>query len=202
METLTRPELDENLSAESFQAYYWLKEELVCFCREIGINRRGGKREIADRIYNYLETGEIDAKPSRRQAKASSHFDWNNETLSVNTLISDNYRNTENVRAFFRREIGVQFKFNTPFMNWMKMNHGKTLGDAIVEWKRIADLKKDKNYQTDIAPQFEYNRYTRDFHANNPALTAKDAIHCWKIKRSRPGRNVYEEADLMFLESM
>lgn len=202
METLIRPQLDKNLSAESFHEYYWLKEELVSFCRKIGINCSGGKRDIAGRISSYLETGEIDTKPSRRKAKPASRFDWNHESLSVNTTISDNYKNTENVRAFFQQEIGKQFKFNTQFMNWMKMNHGKTLGDAIIEWQRIAVLKKDKNHQTDIAPQFEYNRYTRDFHAKNPALTAKDAVHCWKIKRNRPGNNQYEDKDLMFLDEM
>lgn len=199
METTTRPQLDENLSAESFQAYYWLKEELVNFCREVGINSSGGKRDIADRILNYLETGKIITKPKPRKAKTVSRFDWKQEKLTIDTIVTDNYKNTENVRAFFQQEIGKQFKFNAPFMNWMKVNQGKKLGNAIVEWRRIADLKRNKTHQAEIAPQFEYNRYTRDFHAHNPDLSTKDARHCWKTKRSMPGSNQYEDSDLLFL---
>ena len=48
-------------------------------------------------------------------------------------------------------------------MKWIKENVGKTLGDAIIEWNRINELKKDKNYVSEIDPQFEYNRYMRAF---------------------------------------
>ena len=48
-------------------------------------------------------------------------------------------------------------------MKWMKENIGKTLDDAITEWKRIEELKKDHNYVSEINPQFEYNRYMRAF---------------------------------------
>lgn len=202
MESMNRPQLDKNLSAKSFQEYYWLKEELVSFCRELGISSSGGKRDIADRLLEYFKTGEIGTKPKQRKQKITSRFDWNREPLTIDTILTDNYKNTENVRAFFQQKIGKPFKFNVLFMNWMKTNQGKTLGDAIVEWHRIVELKKNKMHQTEIAPQFEYNKYTRDFHANNPHLSAKDARHCWKIKRSRPGSNQYEDSDLMFLEQV
>lgn len=202
MQTVDRPQLNRDLSSKSFHDYYWLKEELISFCREIGINSSGGKHDISDRISNYLETGEIVAKPKKRKTKATSRFDWNQETLTADTLITDNYKNTENARVFFRQAIGKQFKFNTQFMNWMKVNQGKTLGEAIAEWQRIAELKKSGTYKTEIGSQFEYNRYTRAFHTHNPGLSAKDARHCWKLKRSRPGSNQYEDTDLMFLEAI
>ncbi len=117
MEAMARPQLDKNLSAKSFEEFYWLKEELVIFCRKIGISSSGGKRDISDRISKFLQTGEIVTKSKRGKAKATSCFDWKNETLSVKTTITDNYKNTENVRAFFQQVIGKQFKFNTQFMN-------------------------------------------------------------------------------------
>lgn len=201
MQTTSRPQLTRNLSAESFRDFYWLKEELVSFCREISINSSGSKQAIADRISKFLETGEMVNKLKREKPERSSCFDWNQETLTIDTIITDNYRNTENVRAFFRQAIGKQFKFNTQFMNWMKANQGKTLGEAITEWQRIAELKKRNAHRTEIAPQFEYNRYTRDFHAQNPGLSAEAARHCWKTKRSRPGNNQYEDTDLIFLKT-
>jgi hypothetical protein len=200
MQTADRPQLNRDLSAESFRDYYWLKEELVSFCQETGINSSGRKGDISDRISNYLETGKIIVKPQKRKTKAASRFDWNQETLTADTIITDNYKNTENVRVFFRQEIGKHFKFNTLFMHWMKANQGKTLGEAITEWQRIAELKKSETYKTEIAPQFEYNLYTRAFHTHNPGLSAKDARHCWKMKKSEPGHNQYEDTDLRFLE--
>jgi hypothetical protein len=102
----------------------------------------------------------------------------------LDTPITDNYKNTENVRAFMTKEIGSHFRFNTEFMKWTKQHTGKTMRDAIAEWQRIYILKKDKNYKTDIAPQFEYNTHIRNFLADNPGKTLKDAINSWNLKRN------------------
>jgi hypothetical protein len=81
-------------------------------------------------------------------------------------------------------------------MKWMKLNIGNTMKDAIAEWKRINTLKKNKNYQTTISSQFEYNTYIRDFLADNKEKTMKDAIRYWKLKRYQRGDNVYTKNDL------
>ena len=71
--------------------------------------------------------------------------------------------------------------------------------------KEIEDLKttyKDnlinirKNYQSEIAPQFEYNRYMRAFLSDNPNLSSKDAMKFWKLKRAKRGTYAYEKTDL------
>lgn len=85
-------------------------------------------------------------------------------------------------------------------MNWMKSNAGKTLGDSIEKRKQIAKKKRDKNYKTEIAPQFEYNTYIRDFAKHNLHLSTKDAIESWKIKRDKPGDKKYNENDLGFIQ--
>ena len=38
-----RPILDNNLDSKTFQGYYWLKEELVNFCKHNGIQATGSK---------------------------------------------------------------------------------------------------------------------------------------------------------------
>jgi len=196
---MNRPKLDKNISIKDFKDYYWLKEELVGLCRVIGINSSGGKIDINKRIINFLENGEIITKSNIKRVNNISTFDWNNEKLSIYTLITDNYKNTENVRTFFQHKIGGHFRFNVEFMNWMKSNQGKTLGNAVEKWINIAELKKDKNYKTKIAPQFEYNTYMRDFLNDNPHLTSKEAINSWKIKRDKPGVKKYEKEDLIYL---
>ncbi len=189
-----RPRLDKNISLEDFNDFYWLKEELIHFCRTIGISSSGGKIEISNRIRTYLSTGEIIRKVSRQQT--TSKFDWANEVLTKATLITDNYKNGKNVRIFFIQEIGSHFKFNVLFIKWIKENVGKTLGDAIIEYKRIEKLKKDPNYVSEISPQCEYNRYMRAFLKDNPNLSSKDAMKFWKLKRVRRGSNEYDKKDL------
>lgn len=196
---MQRPTLNKYISLTDFNDFYWLKEELVAFCRNEGISTVGGKLELVERIQTYLSTGTI-VKPETIIKKSHSTFDWKTEPLTPSTIITDSYRNSENVRAFFLAEIGSHFSFNVKFMNWMKQATGKTLQDAVDEWKKINDLKKDKNYLIEIAPQFEYNRYIRAFLADNPALTTKDAMKYWKLKKAQRGSNAYERADLKLVE--
>lgn len=197
---MSKPNLDKTISINNFKNNYWLKDELINFCRRTGINRTGGKIEIADRILKYLVTGEIITKPEKEPQRTKSNFDWNTESLDLNTKISDNYKNTENVREFFKKSVGSNFKFNVEFMDWMKSSVRKTLGDAVEKWKGIAAKKKDKNYKTDIAPQFEYNAYIRDFLNDNPQSSTMDAIKSWKIKRDKPEKKKYNKSDVAFLK--
>ena len=191
---MTRPKLDENISIENFQNYYWLKKELVDFCRNLGINTSGGKIDISYRIEQYLKTGEKIVHSGRE--KSISKFNWNSTKLDLNTLITDNLSCTENVRSFFKQTIGENFKFNVPFLKWLKSNNRKTLEEAIEKWKEINAHKKDTNFKTEIAPQFEYNTYIREFMSDNRNLSMKDAINCWNSKRYLSGRRKYQKEDL------
>jgi len=61
-------------------------------------------------------------------------FDWHKDTISSCTLITSSYKNTQNVRRFFKLHCGENFKFDRNFMQWMKGAQGLTLGDAVGEW--------------------------------------------------------------------
>lgn len=65
-------------------------------------------------------------------------FDWHRDPITRKTQITKTYRSTQNVRRFFRTECGDHFKFDRPFMAWMKAADGKTMGDAVKEWPRRA----------------------------------------------------------------
>lgn len=196
---MPRPALTEKISLQDFKNYYWLKEELVHFCKKLRINSSGGKIEITKRIVVFLSTGKIVSKISSK--KTYSKFDWNKQVLSHRTIITDNYKNTENVRRFFEKQIGLHFYFTTQFMQWMKKNVGKNLKEAVVQWNKLYELKKStKNKKNKLDPQFEYNQYVRDFLQDNPNLKIKDAISYWKIKRSLPGSRKYEKNDLLLLK--
>ena len=66
-----RPELTIKLKRKEFLEYYYLKEELVCFCRENGLPTSGGKAELTERIAYYLDTGKIKGRTEdHRHAQA------------------------------------------------------------------------------------------------------------------------------------
>ena len=192
---MERPALNKEISCTDFNEFYWLKQELIDFCKIVGISTSGGKIEIANRTRHYLSTGEVRSS-ERKKVENQSNFDWNKEKLTTETIITNSYKNGENVRDFFTQEIGAHFSFNVIFMKWVKENVGKNLGAAIIEWKRINDLKKDKNYVSEIDPQFEYNRYMRAFLNDNPGFSSQDAMKHWKLKRQKRGTNEYEKNDL------
>lgn len=211
-----RPKLDRQLDADVFANYYWLKAELIDFCRRHGLPRGGGKLELSARIQSYLK-GEINpgvsTKPAAPRKKRSSPNTSARKPVSKGTqaelaaagpialedAIPASYRSDERHRAFFQSVIGKRFRFNVPFMNWMKQNAGKTYRAAVQEWQRLESLRK-QGKQPAIAPQFEYNQYTRDFFAANPGASREEALRCWQHKRSLPGHNRYEDEDRRILQ--
>ncbi|PHR23094.1 MAG: hypothetical protein COA37_10050 [Hoeflea sp.] len=62
--------------------------------------------------------------------------DWHSDPAADSTIIDANYRNTQNVRRFFKSAIGDHFKFDRPFMAWMKAHAGSTMAEAVAEWRR------------------------------------------------------------------
>ncbi len=192
-----RPELNAKISIQDFRNYYWHKEELMDFCRFLNLSTRGGKIELEKRIEKFLQTGESESHQKKKSK--TSKFDWSTEKLTLKTEITDSYRNTKNVREFFKIQIGDNFKFNVKFMDWMKTAQGKTLGDAVEQWILITNEMKANKKEKQIAPQFEYNTYIRDFFKDNPDKSLNDAIKCWKVKKTKPGDNKYAKSDLRFL---
>ncbi|MGN0476849.1 MAG: DUF6434 domain-containing protein [Ruminococcus sp.] len=187
-----RPALDKNLDSKTFLEFYYLKEELVDFCRKNGLPVSGGKIEITERIAYFLDTGEV--KPAKTSQKKS------NATINIieNSKIEPDFVCSERHRAFFKKHIGNSFSFNVAFQKWLKNNTGKTYKEAISAYHEI--LENKKKGKTSIDRQFEYNTYIRDFFEDNKGKSLEEAIKCWKHKKSQKGHNRYERSDLSALE--
>jgi len=67
-------------------------------------------------------------------------------------------------------------------------------------WQALETKKKDKNFKSTIPASNQYNQYMRDFFADNPDKTIKDARKFWLLKRALPGSNKYERTDLTLKE--
>ncbi len=63
-------------------------------------------------------------------------LDWHSSPLTRQTPVTADYRNTQNVRRFLTRECGEDFRFDRPFLAWIKDGKPKTLGDVADEWLR------------------------------------------------------------------
>ncbi|MBR7009161.1 MAG: SAP domain-containing protein [Ruminococcus sp.] len=187
-----RPELSKQLSCDAFLDHYYLKEELLDFCRKNGLPASGSKQELTQRIACYLETGKV--SKAKTVKKAAVHT---GRVLTVDSIIEQDIVCSQHHREFFKEHIGKSFSFNVQFQKWLKNNAGKTYSDAIDAYRRIAREKK-KN-KTVIDKQFEYNTYIRDFFSDNKDLALEDAIKCWKYKKSIKGHNRYEKSDLCAL---
>lgn len=189
-----RPDLNKNIDGKTFRSFYYLKEELVSFCRENNLPVSGGKLELSERIACFLDTGKVLEASAKRKANV------NIDAIHENTIIEPNIVCSEKHRTFFKLKIGRSFSFNVLFQKWLKANAGKTYGDAIDAYYQI--LEEKKKGKTTIDKQFEYNTYIRDFFENNQGKSLEDAIACWKYKKAIQGHNCYEKTDLAALERM
>lgn len=186
-----RPALNTRLNGAAFRKWYWLKEELVAFCREHDLPDAGSKTELTDRIAYFLDTGKTlsAVKTKRSTSKITA--------LSLDSLIEPDFVCSEVHRAFFKEQIGASFSFNVAFQKWLKANTGRTYADAVAAYREIKAAGKTS--KTKIDKQFEYNTYVRDFFDSNKGRSLDDAIKCWKYKKSLPGHNRYEDSDLKAL---
>ena len=174
---MDRPELTNSISVEDFGDYYWLKTELLDFCRQQGLPTSGSKQEVAERITHFLQTGEaMSAKPraSNRSSQAMP------ETLTRETMIGSGWRCSQALRAFFEAEIGPGFHFNKVMRDFIKNETGKTLQDAIVAWETE---KQNSAPRTEIEPQFEYMRHMREYFRMHPEGTREEALKAWHDKK-------------------
>ena len=186
-----RPNLDNSLDSKTFKEFYYLKEELVDFCRKNNLQTTGGKIELTERIANFLETGERTYKSHNIRKNVII------DEITIHTIIEENFVCSEKHRAFYKEKIGNNFSFNVAFQKWLKSNSGKTYQDSINAYYQILEDKK-KN-KTIIDKQFEYNTYIRDFFDDNKDKSLEQAIKCWKYKKSLKGHNKYEREDLKIL---
>jgi dTDP-glucose pyrophosphorylase len=191
MKMSERPYLDNQLDGKTFRSFYYLKEELVDFCRRNGLPTSGGKLEITDRITHFLDSGKVMLVSHKSKAVKQIGI------ITEDTEIESDFVCSEKHRVYFKQRIGNNFSFNVAFQKWLKCNTGKTYGEAIRAYYQILEIKKKE--KPTIDKQFEYNTYIRDFFANNEAKTLDQAIKCWKYKKIQQGHNRYEKTDLIAL---
>lgn len=124
-ERVERPILSDALTAEEFAAWYWLKEELVGFCRVYGVRYSGKKREIEGRIADFL-------------AGLGSGFRFN---AAVREFIHTGKGKRLGDVRFCQLEsagkvnaIPEQLEYNRHFRRYFREHPGATRAEAIAAW--------------------------------------------------------------------
>lgn len=191
-----RPPLTAATTPEDFRDFYWLKLELQDFCRSQGLSTSGGKREIADRIEVFLRSGRR-VRPARARTAAdlaSKEFNRASaEEFSLSTRVPAGFRCTQQVRRFFETQVSPQFRFTVTLQNHIKAHPAITFAEIAEQWRREHQARQAGTFKPAIAPQFEYNQFTRDFHADprNAGKTRADCRQAWERTRARRGDKKY-----------
>ncbi len=187
--TLARP--SEIASIDDLENYYWMKSDLIKFCKNHQLPMQGIKFDLIARIRNYLSTGHrTNYKPKIKQDKKDSL-----QGITKNMLVK-NYNNDAETRKFFVEHIGKNFKFNSylrQFTDPDKILPNMTYSDLIVGWISFENDRKDSDKDHIIAPQFEYNQFIKDYFKNEENGTLKMAISAWKILISKKGPRTYKQ---------
>ena len=197
-----RPDIRSIKDSTELRRWYWRKAELVARARELNLKTTASKFELLDRIAHFLDTGKAIEQPQKRK-NIKSKFNWHVDVLTPETIITDSYKNTQNVRRFFKSQLGDGFKFNIQFMEWMRENTGATLTDACTAYQEIVNKIKTPGFQTAIKDHNQFNQYTRDFLSDNANLGMTDVRRIWAAKIARPssnGRHIYHPDDLQLLK--
>lgn len=191
-----RVALTPSTSVRDFRDFYWLKAELQQFCRSNGLSTSGGKREIADRIEHFLRTGKRLGHVPSPERTAGEGRPQALGALSMSTRAPAGFRCTQEARAFFESSLGAAFRFTVTLQQFIKDHLGITFGEIAEEWKR-QEAERKAGIRPEIAPQFEYNQFTRDFFADplNRGKTRRDCIEAWRRTRARRGENKYRLED-------
>ena len=66
------------------------------------------------------DKGKVGSLAGTFRESGSMAFDWHGGEVTRTTQITTSYRNTQNVRRFFKAECGDGFKFDRAFMAWLR----------------------------------------------------------------------------------
>ena len=173
-----RPALSSSLGAGEFRRWYWLKDELQAFARAQQIPATGSKEQLAERVAAYLAGKPLPApaaKPRRSRQRLVP-------PLTIHTVIPAGHPCSQVLREFFVNALGPGFRFDAPMREFFAANDGTaTLAAALDHWHATRAAAAGP-----IGPQFELNRFARDWHAAHPGGTRDQMLSAWKVHRSLP----------------
>lgn len=178
MTDVKRPELVETLTGAEFLRWYWLKNELAVFARELNVRVSGSKEQLTQRIAAKLDGKTFTESPQTRRSNDAQLTG----VLTHSTVIPAGQRCSAVVRNWFVQQVGGSFKFDAAMRVFFANSDGtQTMQDALDHYRTTRGLGTKR-----IDAQFEYNRFNRAWHQSNPAGKREDLLSAWQQYRERP----------------
>ena len=143
----SRPEITIGLDSRTFREYYYLKKELVTFCRDNHLPSSGGKQELTERIACFLDSGIVQQPAAKRNVKHGTVM----PEITPDSIIEEGFVCTETHRAFFKKQVGSRFSFNVPFQKWLKT----LMGSSLILRERIFGLMDIMKFMTKMVSSIQ-----------------------------------------------
>lgn len=177
----SRPRLSPTLSEADFLAWYWLKAELIAFCRELGMPSGGDKATLSARVAARLgDRTPVAVQPARQVAARNSAP----TCLTLETVVVPGYRLSRQLRTFFVQHEGPRFRFNQTLRDFFREPAGRSLADAIALYRNAAFAPGQS-----IGRQFEYNHHMRAYFEAHPDASIQQARQAWWVRRGSRKRD-------------
>jgi hypothetical protein len=172
-----RPALTAALTEAEFRSWYWLKEELVAFCRAERLPYSGNKSDIENMIIARLS-----GAPYRPNCTAKRQTVKMPTSFKLDDKIGDGWTCNPALGAFFREHAGKGFHFNKAMRDFIHGGAGRTLAEAVACYRASIAPGQPKR---EIAASLEYNQHTRAYYADHPGATREEVIAAWWAKRGK-----------------
>jgi hypothetical protein len=178
------------MSVVDYKSYYWMKDDLTRFARQLGLPTHGYKPELSARIERRLRGLPDLTQPLRKQAKGPRDSD---RLLARDTRVV-NYKSDQKTRDFFKSQIGPGFHFTYHLNQYRLARRNLTYGDLIGEWLAERERRQKEDYQAPLAEHGKYNRFIRDFFGDekNQGKSLSDAAVAWNAIKNNRGDPRYK----------
>lgn len=175
----TRPPLTAGLTGAELLRWYWTLDELTGLARTMGIARHGGKAALTARLAAALDGLPLPPAPARRRPATAQLAG----PVDGDTVIPPGQRCSQVLRGYFVEVIGPAFHFDAFMRDFVADGAGRTLAEAVAHWHAT---RPEASRPREVAEQFEYNRFTGDWHRANPTGTPAQARAAWHAHRALP----------------
>ncbi len=170
-----RPPLDQSMTEAEFRRWYWTMAELQPFARLLGVSATGRKAAIAERI-----AARLGDRPPPEPSERTRRGPQLTGELSMRTQIPPGQRSSNELRAFFEREIGAGFRFNGHMRSFL-LAGGTRLAQAVDHWHATVGTPLPRQSES-----LEFNRFTKDWHRAHPGGTNAECRAAWAVHRATP----------------
>lgn len=173
-----RPALHSGMHPDEFRRWYYLKAELTGFARQLGLATSGSKCVVTARIDSALAGDDAPRDDIRREGRGGPQL---RRPVSRASVIPAGQRCSQVLREFFREEVGATFRFDASMREFVANGTGRTLGEAVDHWWTTRGRGG-----APIGPQFELNRFTRQWWRANLGGTRDELRAAWVTYRNEP----------------